>query len=142
MQAERKRRQLVVGPGAGDVQERAGGRVVTDRAAALTCAVAEAKAFEPAPSPAALSCAAAEHEEPAETASAQRGPERMGWRLFAATALTSMAGIGTGIWPGRPPAVPVRSWSEDQGAVRLRLDGRLMNPPLETPLVVPRGRAP
>ena len=51
----------------------------------------------------------------AETASLQRGPQQTWRRLFAATALALMAGIGTGFWLGKPPAVPVRPWPEDPG---------------------------
>jgi hypothetical protein len=60
--------------------------------------------------------------------------------MFAATALALAAGIGTGIWLDKPPAAPVRSWSDDPGALRLRLDDRLMNPPRQEPRPVPRDR--
>jgi hypothetical protein len=60
--------------------------------------------------------------------------------MFAATALALAAGIGTGIWLDKPPAAPVRSWSDDPGALRLRLDYRLTNPALQGPSAIPRDR--
>lgn len=73
-----------------------------------------------------------------DTASPRPGPRRTGWRLFAATALASTAGIGAGFWLGKPPAVSVRPWPEDQGVLRLRLDDRLTHPPLQQPRMIPR----
>jgi hypothetical protein len=117
---------------------------VADQAAAavLSRVAAEEKASELAAAAVVLSRATvADHEAAAGTASSQRGPERTGWRLFSATALALMAGIGTGIWLGKPPAAPVRTWSEDPGALRLRLDDKLMNPPLQERPAIPRDRA-
>ena len=80
-------------------------------------------------------------EVAAETASSQRGPQQTWRRLFAATALALMVGIGTGFWLGKPPAVPVGPWPEDPGVLRLRLDDSLMNPPRHESRTIPRDRA-
>ena len=76
----------------------------------------------------------------ATSASSRRDPLPAWWRLFAATALALIAGIGTGFWLGKPPVVSARTWSEDPGVLRLRLDDRLMNPPLQEARTLPRDR--
>ncbi len=100
---------------------------------------AERRAPE-ASEPAAAAGSATARPAAAETASSQRGLQQTWRRLFAATALALMAGIGTGFWLGKPPAVPVRPWPEDPGVLRLRLDDRLMNPPRQEPRTIPRDR--
>ena len=54
---------------------------------------------------------------------------------------SDLLGIGTGLWLGKSPAVPVRPWSEDPGVLRLRLDDKLLNPPLQTNRASPRDRS-
>jgi hypothetical protein len=116
-------------------------------AAAHSCTVAEKDAeltvvsrLEPErlAEDAAVRPATAMPEAAPDTASPRPGPRRTGWRLFAATALASTAGIGAGFWLGKPPAVSLRPWPEDQGVLRLRLDDRLTNPPLQQPHMIPR----
>ena len=102
---------------------------------------AERRAREASELAAAARSATARPEVAAETASSQRGPQQTWRRLFAATALALMAGIGTGFWLGKPPTVPVGPWPEDPGVLRLRLDDRLMNPPRQEPRTIPRDRA-
>lgn len=79
-------------------------------------------------------------EAAAGPASAKHGPRAAWWRLFAAAALALTAGIGIGVWLGKPPAVPVRPWSDDQGALRLRYDDRLTNPPEQESRTIQRDR--
>ena len=117
-------------------------RQASKLAAAETQAVAATASHQDMASALAASRSATPRPAAAENpAPAKPGPQSAWWRLFAATALALTAGIGTGIWLGKPPAAPVRPWSDDQGALRLRLDDRLMNPPRQEPRPMPRDRS-
>ena len=122
--------------------ERQAGEAALARKAAETQAAAATVSHQDMSSALAASRSATPRPTAAETpAPAKPGPQSAWWRLFAATALALTAGIGTGIWLGKPPAAPVRPWSDDQGALRLRLDDRLMNPPRQEPRPMPRDRS-
>ena len=145
MEAERRRRQLAISRSAKDLPAKAGD--VAFAADEGLRARIEAEHLVAAESGSAARLAAnkrggeaQEERATAGMASSPRGAERIWGRLLAATALALMAGMGAGFWLGKLPAVPVRPWSEDQGVLRLRLDDRLMNPPLEEPRIVPRDR--
>ena len=124
-----------------DAERKAGAAQAARVAAEADAAAASERRQGAANALAAIQPAAAECAATTKTAASQSGPQRIGWRLPAAMALTLMAGIGGGVWLGKPPAVPVRTLPQDPGALRLRLDEKLMNPPLQAPVGIPRDRS-
>jgi hypothetical protein len=138
MEAERRRRQLAINRNTGDTPEKADD-VALARAAA-EAAVATADHEEAAVARAATRSATARSGTATAPTSSRHDPQPAWWRLFAATTLALMAGIGIGVWLGKPPAVSVHPWSADQDMLRLRLDDRLMDPPLQGSRSLPRDR--
>lgn len=147
MAAERRRCQLAINRNTGDAPEKVGNAQFVADDALRAMEQAEAAAItalsshqNTATALATARSATTRPETAATSTSSRHDPQPAWWRLFAATTLALMAGIGIRVWLGKPPTVSVHSWSADQDMLRLRLDDRLMNPPLQEARTLPRDR--